>query len=204
MRRSGINQQVKFSERLVLPRISDLMHDVLDSIDACGPDGWETMILDFADAFKQLPVSKDQCRHPGGKALNGFFTYRVVCFGIKSGPPLWGRVAVLIMRLTAAIQGTEFVRIQTFVDDLAVTVAGTPVQRDRALLRTVIFWLVVGTRLSWSKGSRGRDVEWIGARLTPWLSPTKKPGVTIGITEDRVAKLAEQCSALTTYGECTP
>ena len=38
-----------------------------------------------------------------------------------------------------------------FVDDPAVTVAGQPDQRTRSLLRTVIFWLMKGGQLSWTK-----------------------------------------------------
>ena len=102
------------------------------------------------------------------------------------------------LRLTAAVYHSDFVRIQTFVDDPAITVAVSPEHRNKKLLRTVVFWLVLGTQLSWHKGSRGREVEWIGARLKPWIPPTNVPGVVIGITADRVAKLAEQCKALGT------
>ena len=120
--------------------------------------------------------------------MDGFFCYRVVCFGIKSGPLLWGRIAALLMRITTAIHTNEVVRIQTFVGDPAITVAGTPQHRCRLLLPTVLLWLALGFKLSWRKGPRGREVEWTGARLTPWTSPTKVPGVTISITADRVAK----------------
>ena len=44
----------------------------------------------------------------------------------------------------------------------------------------------------------------VGARLRPWTSPTKAAGVTIGITADRIRKLAEQCIALTKYGPQVP
>ena len=70
------------------------------------------MILDFAVAFKQLPVTKDECKFLGGQAMGGFFAYLVVCFGVESGPNLWGRIAALIMRLTAAINCRGFVRVQ--------------------------------------------------------------------------------------------
>ena len=72
LRRSGVNQRVKCKERLVLPRISDLMQDILDVIELAGPEGGECMILDFADAFRQLPVAENERRFLGGQALGGF------------------------------------------------------------------------------------------------------------------------------------
>ena len=108
------------------------------------------------------------------------------------------------MTLTAAINCRDFVRLQTFVDDPAGTVVGSPDQRTSSLLRTVIFWLVIGGQSSWKKGAGGRDVEWIGARLRTWTNSTNAAGVTIGITADRIRTLAEQRIALTKYGLQVP
>ena len=44
------------------------------------------------------------------------------------------------------------------------------------------------------KGGRGRAIEWIGAQLKVWKSYTGVPGVTLSITADRIAKLAELCN----------
>ena len=56
LRRSGVNQKVDFNERLVLPRLTDLKDDLLWLIDTVGYDNWECVVLDFADAFKNLRV----------------------------------------------------------------------------------------------------------------------------------------------------
>ena len=160
--------------------------------------------MDYADAFKQLKVSKRERKFLGGKACEGYFVYKVVCFGVMSGPLTWGRVAGLCMRITSTIHQREQARIQCFVDDPALTVGGTKAQRTRLILRTVILWLTLGLRLAWKKGARGRNVEWIGARLRPWRSHTKVPGATIGIMPEQVAKLATQCEAIWACGPLIP
>ena len=72
------------------------MNGVMDAIDVAGPNAWETMVLGFADAFKQLPVAPDERRDLRGKALGGYFVYRVVCFGMKRGPLLLGDAWLLL------------------------------------------------------------------------------------------------------------
>ena len=159
------------------------------------------MITDFAAAFKQLHVSESEQACLGGQSLGGYFVYKVVCFGIKSGPLLWGRVAALLMRITAAIHTDSLVRQQCFVDDTAVTVGGPKDQRSKLMLRTLLAWLIFRTDLPWKKGTRGRDFEWIGARLRAWISSTGIHGVTVSITEDRIRKLHELCQEIRRSGE---
>ena len=76
----------------------------------CGPRLWELYVLDFKDAFKQIRVQAAERKHLAGKALDGYFFYLCVLFGIKSGPLVWGRTAALLMRLTAAAVHNEPVR----------------------------------------------------------------------------------------------
>ena len=79
-----------------------------------------------------------------------------------------------------------------------------PDQRTKCFLRSIIFWLLIGAQLSWKKGSKGREVVWVGARLRPWTSPSQTAGVTVGITPDRMERLAELCQSLTSYGPNVP
>ena len=162
-----------------------------------GPDDWEGVVLDLADAFKQLTVAPEERRHIGGRALGGVICYSMVTFGIKSGPLVWGRVAALLMRLTCILQ----VRLQCFVDDPLMFLGGKKTQRDRLLLRTVLLWLALGFKLSWKKGARGRLIEWIGSAIKAWTSPTGFPGVEISVTADRVRNLAEDFRALLDCGD---
>ena len=61
LKRSGANQLVRTSERIVLPRISDVIDDALDIADGLQPDeDLEAMVLDCADAFQQLTVAAQE------------------------------------------------------------------------------------------------------------------------------------------------
>ena len=58
LRRSLVNTKVVIKERLVLPRLSDLIDDTTDMmLKARDHESIELVVLDFADAFKQLHVS---------------------------------------------------------------------------------------------------------------------------------------------------
>ena len=201
LRRSGVNSRVKFTERLILPRLADARDDILHAISQAGHDGWECAVLDHADAFKQLRVNDAERRYLGGSALNGWFVYCTVLFGIKSGPLVWGRTAALLMRLTsAATHGRA--RMQCFVDDPIITLWGTERRRSHTLVLIVVLWLAMGCKLAWPKGERGRRVEWIGAAIQPWKSVTGVSGVTLTITREKIEKLATLCDEV--LGTTTP
>lgn len=73
------------------------------------------MSFDFSDAFKHLThltVRENEYRYLSGRALGGYFVYRTVLFGIKTGPLVWGRMAALIARSTQALFHSSRCRLQ--------------------------------------------------------------------------------------------
>ena len=56
LRRSNVNAQVVMHERIVLPRIVDWIEDALYVQQGLSgaEDDWESLVLDFVDAFKHL------------------------------------------------------------------------------------------------------------------------------------------------------
>ena len=86
-----------------MPRLSDAVGKFLRLINEHGPTGWEAAVFDFSDAFKQVRVDPKEYKHLAGRALDGYFHYTTIMFGVKSGPHLWGRNVALLMRLTAAM-----------------------------------------------------------------------------------------------------
>ena len=131
------------------------MRDALDVIQVAGAQNWEGCVLDFADAFEQLVVAAEERRYLGGRAMNGVFCYNRVAFGIRSGPLVWGRVAALLMRITAVLHHNQAATIECFVDDPLFFFGGTKKERDRLFLRTVVLWLALGFRVAWKKGTMG-------------------------------------------------
>ena len=85
-----------------MPRLSDAVENILRLVKEHGPSGWEAVVLDFSDAFKQIGVDPREHKHLAGKALGDYFHYITIMFGVKLGPLLWGRNPALLMRLTAA------------------------------------------------------------------------------------------------------
>ncbi len=188
LRRSGVNAKVTMHERIILPRLMDVVRDLLALQQEHGL-GWDVFIADFKDAFKQLRVAPIEQRHLGGAALDGYFVYMVMLFGVRSGPLIWGRVAAQLMRLTAAVLRPLPARLQCYVDDPLLSLAGPESQRPRIAIATVLFWLALGFELSWNKGQYGRGVEWIGAWLQDWLTASGAPGLLVTLPTEKLDKL---------------
>ena len=99
----GTNSKVTFEERIVLPRVRDIIEGVMELLERKNNnEGVEFLTLDFRDAFKQLHVVASERRFLAGAAMGGFFSYRTVLFGVGSGPLVWCRVAAWVMRSTQA------------------------------------------------------------------------------------------------------
>ena len=92
--RSGVNHLIRLPERIVLPRLSDIIDAARDLLaQRSATQGVGLMVLDFKDAFKQLHVHPDEQRFLTGAYSDGCFAYSRVLFGVVTGPLVWGRVA---------------------------------------------------------------------------------------------------------------
>ncbi len=197
LRTSGENDAVKLNERVVLPRLMDAVNDGLEL--AHGQHDhteYEHLGIDFSDAFKQLPLDPAEWRHVGGAALGGYFVYVVLLFGVRSGPLLWGRVAAWLMRLTSLVFHGKPLRVECYVDDPLLTAAGPRGARRLLLAQTLLLWMALGFKLAWLKGSLGQSVDWIGARIHPWVEAGKWLGLVVTIAEKRCQELKELCTSL--------
>ena len=96
--------------------------------------------------------------------------WRVLGFGGRPNPLLFARAASLAMR-SAQCLGQSLCRkpddfkSQLYVDDPAITVAGSPEVVMGALDVVLLWWLVLGLPLAWKKGALYKDSDthiWIG------------------------------------------
>ena len=175
--RSGVNHRIRLPERVVLPRLSDVVHNIVRFLKSRSASyGVECAVLDFSDAFKQLHVDLTEQGFLTGTCTQGFFAYLRVLFGVVSGPLVWGRVAACIVRASQslaihdnteepAIRDNPHLALACFVDDPFITVAGSSAERKMMLAVVLLFWLVLGFRLAWKKGHVGTSVPWIGAQV---------------------------------------
>ena len=176
--RSGVNGLCKVPQRVVLPRVQDVAEDVLDLLecqynpwlwqaDASGMEdlGVEMGCVDFTDAFYTLHACENE---------QGYFAFVVdlvwhiftrIPFGLVSAPLLWARVAASACRLAQCMFRPHELRLQCYVDDPAFAVAGPAAVRRHLVGLLLLFWSILGLKLSWAKGSFGTDIEWIGVRM---------------------------------------
>lgn len=120
MRRSGVNSLAEAGERIVLPRGSDFVKDLLDLTSLREE---EIFTADFQDAFLNLSISAEERGYVIILKEEGTYAaYKGVPFGLATAPLLWGRAAAFIGRATQAMQLPHQHRLQIYVDDPAVCV----------------------------------------------------------------------------------
>ena len=106
--RSRVNESVRLSERIILPRLQDVVEDSLEL--ARGSEHpVEYMVLDVADAFHNIPIQKAERRYCCGLVDGVYVAFEVLCMGGKASPNIWGRFAAMLGRWTASLyQSTDF------------------------------------------------------------------------------------------------
>ena len=98
MRRSGVNEHVRLHERIVLPRIQDLVADAVHFAGLGGPEAdIDMMVGDWADAFHSMGVLDEELPHQIVKGFDGeYLGYKTVLFGGSGSPGVWGRGAAFL------------------------------------------------------------------------------------------------------------
>ena len=198
MLRSRVNAFVRLSERIVLPRLMDVVSDILALMDAATwtmkPSGEELhiMVADFQDAFHTLGVLKDERPFQVFKLpCGGYGVYETAVFGGGGSPLTWGRAAAFIGRSSQALFCPTRARIQIYVDDPLTVWRGT-VEQVR-VMRTIVllWWIALGLEVAWSKVQHGKSVKWIGAMVTITAN-----GVTLSLPEDYAKELGAEAESI--------
>ena len=210
--RSGVNGGAIVPERVVLPRILDYTHSIVDLLEYDWASGSrevaqmevsqrqqadcqvELVTLDFADAFYTLWLQDSERGSMIFKTLSGWAVFQRVCFGMAAAPLLWGRVAAAACRIGQATFLPNELRIQCYVDDPAIAVRGDRLQRKKLVGMLLLLWLALGFRMSWAKGCMGSQVPWIGTTLSlDWRTPVGKqvsfPGVCVQLQQNKFEEL---------------
>ena len=148
MLRSMVNAFVKLEERIVLPRLFDVVVDLLLLLGvALGHPGEivEMLVMDWSDAFHTIEVLAKERMYQVFKGVNGkFVMYRTVVFGGGGAPLVWGRAAALLGRSGQALFSDHEARIQIYVDDPWSTWRGTPQNIRKLQARLLAWWCVPG------------------------------------------------------------
>lgn len=193
-RRSGINGLMSVKERVILPKITDVV-SALHAL-ARKNQGWsdvqfELFSVDFKDAFHMCRLRQDERQFVICKDSYGLYhVSKVVQFGLSPGPLLWARLASASMRIAQSVAKDWESSVHTFVDDPLLVIAGnTPLHRARSFLRYVAIWLALGLQISWKKADKGLQLHWIGFELT--LHGHNNVDMTVRLTESKRQKLLD-------------
>ena len=190
--RSGVNELIAPGERIILPRLNDLVDDVLDLQRACAPH--EHVVLfgtDIADAFHQVPLSKAE-RKFSVVSINGdYYVFKVLVFGSGSAPTVWGRYAALLGRSLSSIFGAHSLRTEVYVDDPVFAARGTDAVISKNVSMALLWLLSLGFPISWAKTEGGNSIRWIGADIR-----VHPEGCDIVIPADKATQVLEDVMAM--------
>ena len=164
MRRSRVNEHVRLHERIVLPRIQDLISDAVHFASfGDSEDDMDMMVVDWEDAFHSMGVLDEELPHQIVKGFDGeYLGYKTVLFGGAGSPGVWGRGAAFLGRSGASLFRPDEVRLQVYVDDPWTIWRGALATRRRNRAILLLWWLVLGPPVSWKKVQIGRGIRWIG------------------------------------------
>ena len=190
--RSGVNAITLQGERVVLPRILDLVNSIAELATALGVG--ETISLlgtDIADAFHQVPLSSQEWKYTAAALGDDIYVFRVLVFGSVSAPTVWGRYAAWLGRTTCALVPEDRLRLHIYVDDPVYVARGTTEQRALALSTALLWATVAGFPLAWHKSDGGASLTWIGATITIASGHTQ-----VSIPEDKVVDMLATCEEM--------
>ena len=182
MLRSGGNARAKVPERLVLPRVIDVLeaarrlwanNDAFTMVaqqEGWAPEDlnlmkdWEMVGADLADAFCHFPVRLDEvsnCICPGLHE-GEYVLYTALLFGFRAAPLLMARLSALISRMLQSLFIKGEGCLQTYMDDPWFLLAGPLPRRNRTLALVLYTLYAFGVNVAYGKGERGLRVTWIG------------------------------------------
>ena len=161
--------------------------DSLSKLDLQPGENVELMVLDFEDAFWNIPLAPEERRFFVGKIRGRFYVILRAAQGSRNGPLSWAGVISLVMRIVQSVFwefGRCPLRLNTYVDDPLCMIRGTRRERRQRICFLVLLWRALGLPLSLRKGCLGSGVAWIGLFLE-----VKTAEVDITISASRVAEL---------------
>eukprot|EP00434_Breviolum_minutum_P038994 symbB.v1.2.034605.t1/scaffold4499.1/size38882/7 len=193
MRESKVNSRCDPAERIILPRLLDVVSETLTfQANYLKP---VFAAIDIQDAFHNVPAGRDK-RYTAARCQmednqDCFIVYYdVLVFGSKSSPTVWGRFAAYLGRIVCSI--LPEVGVQIYVDD-PIFVLPDSSQESRKLFALVLLILkIFGFPVKLEKASAGSKVKWIGATLEAGESELG-PFTEVTIPPEKVEKLLGEC-----------
>ena len=83
-----------------------------------------------------------------------------------------------------------------------LALSGAKAQRPRIAMGVLVLWAAFGYQLNWRKAQLTSTVNWIGAQITPWTTPSGRARLTVTIPEDKVSNILEAGEGLWAARPC--
>ena len=147
----------------MLPRIADLIYDVLGLLENCEED--ETiyfLVLDFVDAFFRVPLNPEERDFFTVEYAGKFLQWNRVAQVSTNGPQVFGRLAALVGRLTQSCFDPAYNRLRIYMDDPILAIRGREQDAHHNVAKAVLLWRCTGMDLAFPKGQFGSTVCWVG------------------------------------------
>ena len=166
MRRSFGNSRSKVDERIVLPRLSDVVTMLQDIWRRRGgakakrrdtnTDDFEFYLIDLSDAFCHLGVLKNELRHcvTPDEHDRDALVWCAMLFGYRAAPLLMGRLSSALGRLLQSLVCPEITQLQVYVDDILVAALRDRVTREAQLAMLLYTAAAFGVQISLKKGRK--------------------------------------------------
>jgi hypothetical protein len=180
--RSGGNSRCKIRERIVLPRVQD----VVDSLKylreqrfgvmlKAQKEDWpdqeqcqdiELVSADLADAYCHLAVAEKELGNgvTPSTSQGKYLVFTAMLFGFRGAPLIMGRFAATLARMLQALIPADEMQSQLYMDDPLWMLQGPKWRRQENLALILYMCGALGVNLQFKKGFRGTDAVWIGTR----------------------------------------
>ena len=238
LKANRVNAAVSLPERLVLPRAIELASDLAALGSAREPgDVIMTGIIDFKDAFMSIPLASVERRfncaalpselrrtrpplHATEPVAGRVVVWRVLGFGGRPNPLVFGRVTSVLMRIGQAVltsrqewatrsrdpggKNHDYIdasaRCHLYVDDAAAAFRGSREDIEEAFDLLILLWLVMGAPISWPKVGlqlvdESRPTRWIGVDFSLVAA-----GARMRLPPEFIAELLAQVLSITSQG----
>ena len=183
LKRSGGNARCRLQERLVLPRVCDVVESLrymrafrADMMEVAHRENWkeldkldeiEIVSADLSDAYCHLPVAKPElgnCLAPSNKEGHTL-VFCAMLFGFKGAPLVMARLSGALARFWQSLLPPSEMQLQLYMDDPIFMLQGPPSKRRENLALLLYSAGAMGVQLAFKKGSRGLVLTWIGVKL---------------------------------------
>ena len=204
LKRSSGNDRASVPERIILPRIQDVVRTMRDLwrqshqleehlYKSYGPDiggeilDTEFVSIDFRDAFCHFANDRrewKQCITPDEKDAQALM-WVAMTFGYKGAPLIMARLSSAVGRLIQSLLRPFEGKCQIYMDDLLIILRGPKFHRGLLISMILHVLEIFGVQVAHEKGERGTRVSWIGAALE--IKELKT--LVIGIQEKMIQEL---------------